>query len=210
MPPPVMEPYVHVSAPPCICVGRRRGRHRARERTDSSVKNLVELMRTYPVDVIHAQWSYDYAWSSIDASPDALVTVRDHAAAIVEHSPKAFWLARRMMSGYRASQGEQPERQLRVLVPAPYARSAVQGPGHSQLLPETRGRHLLRDSGADSGVDGPVITTVANGFGPWKNVARAIRAFSLYAAKCQMPNFAWLERIWANPGGRALTLCRLA
>lgn len=182
----VMEPYVHVEPHLVVCVGRWRKRHRARDAYRLERRNLVELMRTYPADVVHAQWSYAYAWSSLDASPDALVTVRDHAAAIVAHSPTPFWLARLMMSGYvlhRASNlSANSEYLYRLLTPVQQCKARVIPNFYPRLVDDISYEIRARDSS----VDGPVITTVANGFGPWKNVARAIRAFSLIRRK--VPN----------------------
>jgi glycosyltransferase involved in cell wall biosynthesis len=201
------EPYVHVSPRLAICVGRRRGRHRARDLYRLERKDLVELMRAHPVDVIHAHWSYDYAWSAIDANPATLVTVHDHARTILKHSPKAFWLARAVMSGIvlrRARHLSAPSEYLyRLLTPAQRQRARVVPNFYPPLLDDISSGSCMRTRGLDA----PVITTIANGFAPWKNVARAIRAFGLLRRKVPSAEFRLVgEDMGANGPARAYAM----
>ena len=182
----IAKPYVHVAPRLVICVGRWRSRHRARDLYRLERRDLLELMRAYPVDVMHAQLTYAFAWSALDAEPATLVTVHDHARTIFAHSPDAFWLMRLAMNHLvlrRTAYLSSPSEYLyRLLTPAQRLRTRVVPNFCSALLSQVSSENRP----PASSIDVPVITTVANGYGHWKNIARAIRAFRLVRRK--LPN----------------------
>ena len=136
-------------------------------------------MRAYPVDVMHAQWSYEYAWSALDVVPAALVTLRDHARTIFGHSPDPFRFMRLVMNGLVLRRtrhlSANSEYLFQLLNPAQRSRTRVVPNFYPPLLDHLSFEGRLRASDPDA----PVITAIANGFGARKNVAHAMRAFNL-------------------------------
>jgi glycosyltransferase involved in cell wall biosynthesis len=140
-------------------------------------------MRAYPVDVMHAQWTYDYAWSALDANPATLVTVRDHARAIFAHSLDASRFMRGIMNGIVLRKATylsaNSEYLYRTLTPAQQCKTRVV----PNFCPPVLDGISSGDRPHASDPDGPVVVTVTNGFSRWKNVQRAIRAFDLVRRK---------------------------
>ena len=180
------EPCVFVTPRLVVCVGRLRSRHHARDLYRVERKDLLELMRAHPVDVMHAQWSYHFAWSALDADPATLVTAHDHARTIFAHSPSAYRLMRLLMNDLVLSKARYlsapSEHLYRLLSPAQQRRTRIVPNFYSAAIEDIASETLLHPPSLDR----PLVTTVANGFSPWKNVARAIRAFG--RVRRSMPN----------------------
>jgi L-malate glycosyltransferase len=44
---------------------------------------LVELVKSYPPDIIHAHWTYEFAWAAIKTNLPHVVTIHDIASVIL-------------------------------------------------------------------------------------------------------------------------------
>jgi glycosyltransferase involved in cell wall biosynthesis len=177
--PVITEPYVYSTGNPAICVAPGRTTHRSRDLYRVERAGLVDLMRSHPVDIINAEWSYDYAWAALDTRVPTLVTAHDHARTIFMHSPDAFRLVRLAISGYvlhRAQHISANSEYLQGRLTPSQRRKTRVIPNFFAPSLEVFSRESARRW---VGSDRPVIATVVNGFGRRKNVGAALHAFSL-------------------------------
>lgn len=123
---------------------------------------------------MNAHWSYEFAWAALDSQRPTLVTVRDHAWAILRYSPDAYRVMRLLMnaivlrrarcltanSAYLRERLPQRLQSSTVVIPNFY----VESEWSAWQRPVAKTRTIL---------------TVANGFARRKNVHAALRAFAL-------------------------------
>jgi glycosyltransferase involved in cell wall biosynthesis len=172
--PDVPEPHVLADGPLIVCVAPRwRGRSAitffARERSA-----LGDLMREWPADVVHAQWTYEFAWAALDSGMPSVVTVHDWPPTVVRYRLDAYRVLRAMMSP-------------RVFLAAPIL-TTVSEYLYRRMPAKVRRRTVIVPDFVDEGLVGsgtplderrPAIVTVSNGFGRLKNVHAGLSAFAL-------------------------------
>lgn len=141
---------------------------------------LREAMEADRCDVIHAQWTYEYASAAIAAGVPHVVTAQDAMLNILKYmSPRSLphWLAKAALSSCVV-------RRVRSLtVVSEYLREYYLRRGYRGVLPVipngvTDAVLDLRGRRKDGG--GLVFASILNGWGPRKNGAGALRAFAEY------------------------------
>lgn len=158
-----------------VCAGPYRPRHRARDMFKAEREVLRTFMETNPCDVIHAQWTYEFALAALSTSRmHTLVTVRDWAPTVLRFSPD-------------------PYRAVRMMMQARTLRSARYLTANSEYLADrvrkyARGDVFTVPNGIDDRLfDTPVrlnrnppsLLAVNNGFGSRKNTKTLLRALPL-------------------------------
>jgi L-malate glycosyltransferase len=175
----ITSPYTHVTPNLVVCAARGRNTGRSRDLYRVERSGLLELMRSHPVDIINAEWSYTYAWAALDSGRPTLVTVRDHARTVLRHAPDAFRLVRLAMNAYvlhRATHlSANSEYLMARLTQGQQRKTRVVPNFYSPLL----GDLSKERQGLDTNFEHPVIASVVNGFGRRKNVPAALRGFSV-------------------------------
>ncbi len=77
-----------------VHIGRLRPRGRARDLFTFERAELVNAMQSDPVEVLHAQWTYEFALAALQMPSPVLVTARDAPLNILRYSPDAYRLVR--------------------------------------------------------------------------------------------------------------------
>jgi L-malate glycosyltransferase len=170
----LLQPYVRRAGALELCVAPRRARHAGRDLMRAERAHLVSLMSDHPVDIMNAQWSYEFAWAALDTGRPTLVTLQDHATTILLQARDAYRAARWVMN-------------WRVLRRAPYLSTI--SPYLYDLLPahqRARARVIPEFYSPDVAAlqagrreQGAYVVSVCNGFGRRKNVGAALQAFAL-------------------------------
>lgn len=81
-----------------IHVGRYRPRHRARDFFATERQDLLAAMRADPCDIIHAHWTYEFAWAALDSGRPVLVTAHDAPLQIFRFKPDPYRFIRLLMA----------------------------------------------------------------------------------------------------------------
>lgn len=92
--PGVDAPYRRSGEQLTVHVGRYRPRHRARDAFAAERRSVASALRSLTVDVVHAQWSYEFALGALASGLPTLVTVHDWAPAVLRHHPHPYRVVR--------------------------------------------------------------------------------------------------------------------
>jgi glycosyltransferase involved in cell wall biosynthesis len=136
---------------------------------------LASLIRQSQVDVVNAQWSYEFALAALASRRPTIVTLRDHAWTILRYSRDAYRLYRWMVNAVVV------ERAARLSVNSPYLMSCL---AHrlqkkARILPNFLPQSQFQPRESNQSSSPTVLVTVANGFGPRKNMAAGLKAFAM-------------------------------
>ena len=181
--PQVAAPTTHTSGPLTVCIAPQRVRHRGRDFFARERRLLLAMLREHECDVLHAQWTYEYALAALATGRPALITAHDHAATIIRHVPDLHRAARLLMDRTVV------RRAPRLTATSAYllARLAPSVRGKTTVIPNLIPRSMFEQGAAEDDrrrPDGPpVIVTVVNGFDRRKNVDGALEAFALLRAR---------------------------
>ncbi|GAG07432.1 unnamed protein product, partial [marine sediment metagenome] len=174
----ISQPVVYEGKNLTTCIARRRERHAARDLFKSERKDLVELMRSFPVNVINAQWSYEFAWAAVDSGIPTLVTLRDHALAILKYHFDGYRFMRLIMNYIvlrRARYLSTNSQYLFDLLSKKNRKKAC-------IIPNFYSKALEEHSSAP-GRKSNFILSVSNGFSRYKNIQTGLRTFSIIKQK---------------------------
>ena len=171
------EPLVYKGKDLTLCIGRRDP-HAGRDLFYSERKDLLGLMRENPVDIINAQWSYEFALAAIASGIPTLVTLHDHALTILKYQFDPYRLTRLLMNNL-------------VLKKAKYL--SVNSEYLYKLLSKTNKdkakiiHNFNNDELEKYFKEIPqklnYIVSVSNGFGKLKNIKNGLRAFKIVKQK---------------------------
>lgn len=155
-----------------IVVPRTRARSAVRMfRTER--ESIVRTLMDDPPDVLHAQWTYEFAAAAQDTGIPALVTARDDALAIVKFRPTLYRILRAVLD----------EQVLRaapcVSVTSEYMAERIgsRARGSVVVIPNFIDERLL-ESHTVARHEDRVVITVSNGFSRWKNIGAGLEAFA--------------------------------
>ncbi len=173
----INEPSVFESDQLTICIAPRRKTHVARDFFKVERKNLLNLMLKYKGDIIHANWSYEFAWAAIDTKIPTLVTLHDHALTILKYSFDPYRFIRFIMdkivlgkARYLSANSEH----IFELLPQKYkSRARII---NNFYTPDLIAPFVLIENKK-------YIISVNNGFGRLKNIKNALKAFKIIRNK---------------------------
>ena len=164
-----------------IHVGRYRARHRARDLFAQERRDLMAAMLADPCDILHAHWTYEFAWAALDTGLPTLITAHDAPLSIfrIHRDPYRFLrllmackVARRAphLSAVSAYVAEHFQRVLGYRRPTAVVPNGVTDPtvelGWKRLLASPSSRHP------------PCLASVLTGFAGRKNGPVALLAFA--------------------------------
>ena len=161
-----------------ICIARRRERYAARDLFKSERKDLVELMRSCPVDIINAQWSYEFAWAALDSGIPTLVTLHDYALTILKYQFDGYRFMR-LITNYIVLKEAQ---YLSVNSQYLFNLLSKKNKRKTRVIPNFYARNLEEYCSKPEEKSNFIIS-VSNGFGRRKNISTALRAFSIIRLK---------------------------
>lgn len=159
-----------------ICICHRKpspGRRFFRE----EIMGLYELMLKHPVDIINAQWSYEYAIAALKTKIPTVITVRDHASTILKYKFDAFRFVRWLLNIRVFKKGKY------FIANSHYLKDLIERKGkvvevisnfYDERL-ETRYQHTKLNTNT--------IVSVANGFKGRKNIKSALKAFKVLKSR---------------------------
>jgi glycosyltransferase involved in cell wall biosynthesis len=81
-----------------VVPARARPRDRARDLFAAERKGLVAAVASAPGDVIHAHWTYEFAWAALDDGRPTVVTARDAPITILRHFRDPYRVVRTAMA----------------------------------------------------------------------------------------------------------------
>lgn len=81
-----------------IHIGRYRSRHRARDFFKLEQSDLLYAMRNDPVEIIHANWTYEFALAALKTGTPVLVTAHDAPLEILKLNRNPYHLLRCLMA----------------------------------------------------------------------------------------------------------------
>jgi glycosyltransferase involved in cell wall biosynthesis len=141
---------------------------------------LQSAIEQFAPDLVHAHWSYEFAWAALDSGRPALVTAHDSPLQVLRHMPNPYrfvryLMARHVLSRCRHLSAVSPElaAELRPLTPAPI--EVVANPLSEPIL-------QAPPCGQEA-FPSKTLVTVLNGWIKLKNGARALQAFGLARRK---------------------------
>lgn len=156
-----------------VRVGPYRSSHRARDLFAGERAYLRHAIADERADVVHAHWTYEFAFAALESGTPTLVTVRDWAPAILRYRPDPYRLVRMWM------QLRTLRRATNVTVTSPYLerRVTLVGGRAPTLIPNAIADDVVNPAPQfpSLGVP-PRLVAVNNGFSRRKNVATLLRA----------------------------------
>jgi glycosyltransferase involved in cell wall biosynthesis len=103
--PTVTAPLVLEGPRLSVYVGRYRAVGRARDAFRAERAELRRLLARTRGEVVHAHWTYEFAWAALSDPRPTVVTVHDAPLTILRHMPNPYRLVRLLMA-YRVRLGE--------------------------------------------------------------------------------------------------------
>lgn len=94
----IAEPQSYYGDRLTIHIGRQRARGRARDFFAQERRDLVALMKADPCDIIHANWTYEFALAALDSQQPVLVTAHDAPLRILRYLPDPYRFMRFCMA----------------------------------------------------------------------------------------------------------------
>jgi glycosyltransferase involved in cell wall biosynthesis len=176
----VAEPTVLRGRGIDIRYGPYRRRHRMRDLMRAEREVLEQSIRAAKPDLVHAQWSYEYALAALDSGCPTVITVRDWAPTILRYSPDAYRLGRFLMNRRALRRGSH------FVAASPHIQRRVSSATHRpvELIPNPIDSSIITDGHNPLRRSAPVLISVNNGFGRLKNVFTLLRAFPAVRSAC--------------------------
>ena len=171
--PSVSKPLVLSDGPLSVLIGPFRPKGRARDGFRAERRSLRALLAQTDGDVVHAHWTYEFAWSVLSDRRPRIVTVHDAPVTILRRMPTAYRAVRLAMA-YRVRAGS-----FRGIAVSPY----VARRWRTEML-DRRPLHVVpnfvlggdRPPGLPTTGARPSLVSVGDA-GSCKNVRSLVRAF---------------------------------
>ena len=161
-----------------LCIGPK-GKRPARDFFRTERNYLQHAIQREKPDVIHANWTYEYAMPVQVSGLPHVITAHDAPINILRHNFIPFRIARTMMA-YRVT-----SRARRIVSVSPYVaahlgRYMLYG-GAAEVIPNGMPSQVFeREMGARRGNRGLTFATILVGWGGYKNGHVAIEAFARF------------------------------
>lgn len=81
-----------------VCPQRSRPRERALDLFAEERRMLSRLIATSEGSIVHAHWTYEFAWAAFNSTRPVLVTTHDAPLSVLRHMPDAYRLIRTLMA----------------------------------------------------------------------------------------------------------------
>lgn len=170
----VSAPIAMTDGPLSVLIGPLRRRGRARDLFRAERRSLRTLLTQTDGDLVHAQWTYEFAWSVLADSRPRIVTVHDAPLTIARRMPTAYRAVRAGMA-YRVRAGS-----FRGIAVSPYVaarwRREMLDPRPLEVIPNFVS--AIGRAARSSGALGPRLVSVGDA-GSLKNISVLLRAFQI-------------------------------
>jgi glycosyltransferase involved in cell wall biosynthesis len=104
--PEVNEPRKFAGEQLTIHIGRYRPRHRARDLFARERQDLLEAMRADRCDILHANWTYEFALAALDTGFPTLVTIHDPPLSVLRYNVTPYRFIRTLMAWHVARRAQ--------------------------------------------------------------------------------------------------------
>jgi glycosyltransferase involved in cell wall biosynthesis len=94
----VPAPVVLREGPLTVLIGPMRPGRRARDLFRAERRQLAELLGRTSGGLVHAQWTYEFAWAALADPRPAVVTVHDAPLSVLRRMPDAYRAVRALMA----------------------------------------------------------------------------------------------------------------
>lgn len=161
---------------------RPRARTRALDMFRSEREFLLQAIRRERPDVLHAQWTYEFAWPAQQSRLPLVVTAHDAPLNVLRFNPTVYRLVRTLMAYRVLAQARN------VVAVAPHVgdhlRRFMLYQGPRQIIPNGMPQELFdRPAVAGEPRRSTAFATVLVGWGAYKNGRAAIEAFARVRAR---------------------------
>ena len=168
------EPIVYEGKDLTVCIARRRKSHAARDLFKKERRDLADLMLGYPVDIINAQWSYEFAWSAINTGIPTIVTLQDHAMTILRYQTDPYRFMRLIMNFIVLNKAKYLSTNSRYL----FNLVSKKNKQKARIITNFFSKNLEEIASMQVEKSNFVLS-VSNGFGRRKNINTALKAFAI-------------------------------
>lgn len=163
---------------------------------------IVEILRSYKPDVVHAHWSYEFALAALEYTPNALITIHDNPWAVLKHTRSLLRFMRLLMAHYVFFKGK------RFTTISPYIAQVLQRFISTKIAmipnPLTTTPAYYNSSMSSS----KVVVSIVNGWDNRKNGEKLLLAFK--AVLDRHPTAVlWAIGTAFEPNGPAEEFCKL-
>jgi glycosyltransferase involved in cell wall biosynthesis len=166
-----------------VCVGpyRPRPRHRATDFFAAERAYLRSAITRERPDILHAQWTYEFALASLASGVPTLITAHDAPVNVLRHNPTIYRLIRTLMA-WKAVRGSS-----RLVAVSPHVDTHLRRyqflKGAAEVIPNGLPDSLFSQAAVANHGSRQHFATVLNGWGNYKNGQAAIEAFALTRQK---------------------------
>jgi L-malate glycosyltransferase len=149
--------------------------HARRDMFRQERRMLTSLLRQSQVDMVNAQWSYEFALAALASKLPTIVTLRDHAWTILRYSRDAYRVYRWVVNAVVVEQA------ARLSVNSPYLMGCLPRrlQKKARILPNFLPESQFQPGESKPSSSQTAFVTVANGFGPRKNLEAGLQAFAI-------------------------------
>jgi L-malate glycosyltransferase len=187
------EPIVFEGNSLTVCIAPRFP-HAGHRIFKEERRQLCRFMRDYPTDLLHAQWSYEFAMAALATGIPTLITVHDYATAILRYQFDSYRMIRWWMNAYTL-------RKARYLAAvSPYILRHI-GERKARILPNFYDQKLETHYEPER-IKRDSIISVSHAFDYRKNIRTALHAFALLRRKYPQLTYK-LIGYDMSPGGAA-------
>jgi glycosyltransferase involved in cell wall biosynthesis len=156
-----------------VCLGPQREHGRTRDLFRQERAYVRHALQREAADVVHAQWTYDFAVAALSSGLPTVVTVHDWAPLVLRLKPTPYKAACFLLNAVTFVRGRH------FTAPSPYLQHKVQRVTRRQvrLIPNGIDDAFFRDRKKPPRRGPPVLLSINNGFGRRKNVHALLQAF---------------------------------
>jgi glycosyltransferase involved in cell wall biosynthesis len=162
-----------------VCIGPYRPSPRTRALDFFAVERayLSSAIEREKPDILHAQWTYEFALASQACGLPTLTTAHDAPINVLRHDPTAYRFLRTLMAWKAVRNVSQ------LVVVSPHVDTHLRTyhflKGQAEIIPNGLPESLFSQASANRNGARMHFATVLNGWGNYKNGQAAIEAFAL-------------------------------
>jgi glycosyltransferase involved in cell wall biosynthesis len=154
-------------------IGRYRKKHRAWDLFRKEIETVREMINCDPPEIVHCNWSYEFAMGSLKTKIPTLVTLRDWAPNILKYLPDHYRLARLIINNKVLKKAKN------ITANSPYVKDLAEKKLKRtvSLIPNPVDDNSFRNTAKKMNSNVYKIISVNNGFSKYKNVKTLMHAF---------------------------------
>jgi len=155
--------------------GLYRPKHRIWDFFKQERKTIKNFILADNPDIVHAQWTYEFALGALASGKPTLITVHDWAPVILRLKPDHYRFGRLLMAFATFFKGPH------FIANSPYIQTCLKRylRKDAPVIPNALDEAMFYDGERYLNTSNPIIVSVNNGFAKLKNVKSLMRAYKL-------------------------------